>query len=136
MTVLRWQLIDPSTSDVYTFPRNPLSMTSPYPVKAVTASGTTNGAILLTEGAPTAQQWSFSGPLLDKQNLLDLLDWTYSRRRRLLIQDHFARQISCYLTGLEVTPVRRTGYYYSHDYTINALALSVSAPTVANAGPL
>jgi hypothetical protein len=135
VTVLRWKLIDPSNTDVYTFPRNPLSMTSPYRVKAVTASSTTNGKILLTEGAQTAQQWSFSGPLLDKQNLLDLLDWTYDRRRRVLIQDHFSRQISCYLTGLDVQPKRRTGYYYSHDYTINALVLDVSAPTVANAGP-
>lgn len=136
MSVLRWVITDPYLTTSYTLPRNPLSMSSPYPAKAVTSYTTTTGSLLLTEGASTAQPWTFTGPLLDKDNLTDLLSWTYGHKRRLVIRDHFGRDITCYLTGLEVIPKRRTGYYYSHDYTMSALVISVSAPTVANAGPL
>jgi hypothetical protein len=96
---------------------------------------TTNNKTLLYEGLTPAKAWQFSGPILDKQQFTDLTSWVYDRKRRVIINDHYGRNISCVLTTFEVTPKRRNGYYYSHEYTISALVLAVSAPTIANQGP-
>lgn len=148
MTVKRWKFVDVFlTADnnlgaggtdlplSYTFPRNPMAMSSPYPDKAVTPATSARGRHLLFEGTTPPKQWTFNGPLLDKDHFEDLYHWVYERKWRIRIEDHFGRHIYCYLLSMEVEPKRRIGYYYSHDYTISALALSVGAPTVANSGP-
>ncbi len=137
--VRRWVMTDPydtnSATNTYNFPRNPKEMTSLHAERAVSSMSTTNHKILLFEGQTPAKQWQFSGPILDKQQFTDLTAWVYNRKRRVNINDHYGRNISCVLTSFDVVPKRRNGHYYSHEYTISALVLNVSAPTIPNDGP-
>jgi hypothetical protein len=139
MSVLRWVITDPTdidpTTNTYTFPRNPESMTSIFHELPITAQSSTRGHALLWEGATQAKAWSFQGAILDKQHLLDLHLWVLTKKRRLILTDHFGRAITLVFNSLEVVPKRRTNVYYSHDYTVNALIISSTAPTVANSGP-
>ncbi len=127
--VKRWRIINPNDSNAatreYRFPQNPEKMTSPYPKKSVTSSGTPRGRILLWQGGTGAQQWSFSGPILNKKHLDDLAHWVYDIRNRLVIEDHYGRYIGVYLTDLDAVPRRRVNRYYSHEYTVNAMVLTL-----------
>lgn len=138
-TVKRWVITDPYDSNpatnTYLFPRNPADMTSVFPERAVASMTTTAGAILVYEGATPAKSWQFSGPLLDKQQYLDLDQWVYGRKRRVVITDHYGRNITVVLQTLDVVPKRRVNYYWSHDYTVTALILGITAPTVGPGGP-
>lgn len=138
--VRRWVITDPydgnPLTNTYHFPRNPSDMTSLHAERAISSMATTNNKTLLYEGITPAKNWQFSGPILDKQQFLDLHAWVYDRIRRVVINDHYGRNISCVLNTFEVVPKRRTGHYYSHDYTVTALVLAVSAPTIGNEGPL
>jgi hypothetical protein len=140
MSVLRWVIVDPydanPTTNTYTFPRNPAEMSSVYPERAVSSLATTNGKVLLYEGTTPPKQFTFGGPVLDKQQFLDLQTWVYSKKRRLNLTDHYGRVISCVLTAVDLVPKRRINYYYSHQYEVTGLVLSVGAPTVANTGPV
>lgn len=139
MSVLRWKITDPHDTNVatktYTFPMNPRDMTSPYRERSIATSPTTRGRVLMFEGALPAKTWSFSGPILDKAHMDALRLWVYNRPGRVIITDHFGRNIECVLQVLEVTPKRRVGKYYSHEYSVTALITSISAPTVPNEGP-
>jgi hypothetical protein len=139
MSVKRWVLSDPydtnSATNHYTFPRNPVAMTSLNTERQVTSLGTLGGTILLHEGARAAKAWQFNGPILDKAHYDALYGWVYDRRRRVQLTDHFGRTISLVLTTMEAVPVRRVNIYWSHDYTISALVLAVSPATVTDDGP-
>lgn len=138
MTVLRWQIYDPSDDDpdtnTYVFPRNPAEMSSIYQDRTISTLPTTAGKILLWEGARNAKQFTFGGPVLEKSHFDALRTWVY-RRRRLVITDHFGRQITCVLTNIDLVPKRRLNVYYSHDYTVTGLMLEVTPPSVPNSGP-
>jgi hypothetical protein len=139
MSVLRWVIVDPydtnSLTNTYHFPRNPRDMSSVYPDRPVTAMTTTAGKVLLYEGATPPKPFTFSGPILDKQQFLDLQTWVYTKKRRLNITDHFGRVISCILTTVDMVPKRRVNYYYSHEYVVSGLVLGVSAATGPVDGP-
>ena len=139
-TVRRWVITDPHdddpTTNTYLFPRNPATMSSLNAERNVSSLSTTNGVRLLYEGQSPAKAWTFAGPLLDRQQYEDLNSWVYERLSRVVINDHFGRDLTVVLTTFELVPVRRMGYYYSHDYTVSALVLAVGAPTVDNAGPV
>ncbi len=138
MAIKRWVLRDPSdtnpATNTYTFIRNPREMTSLYQERAITSTPTTAGRILLWEGARNAKQFTFSGPVLEKSLFDALQKWVY-KRRRLILTDHYGREISCVLTNIDLVPKRRVGYYYSHEYTVSGLALAIGQPTVDNEGP-
>lgn len=138
MNVLRWVIKDPHdtnpATNTYTFPRNPREMSSVYPERAVSSMTTTFGKVLLYEGTTPAKQFTFAGPILEKTHFDALRDFVYKRKRRLVITDHFGRQITCVLTAVEMVPVRRVNYYYSHDYTVTGLITNLTEPTVPNAG--
>lgn len=137
--VQRWVIKDPYTDDAddryYHFPRNPTTMGNVYPERPVSAFATTMGKVLLYEGATQPRQWSFSGPILDKDQFAALQHWVYTKKRRLVLTDHFGRDITLVFTSLELIPKRRVNYYYSHDYTVNALIISITPATVKNDGP-
>lgn len=139
MSTLRWVIVDPydpnPLTNTYHFPRNPSEMSSPLPERAVSSMTTSAGKTLLYEGATPPKQWTFSGPILDKQQFLDLQKWVYTKKRRLNLTDHFGRIISLVFTAVEMTPKRRVNYYYSHDYVVTALVLSVGPATVPPTGP-
>lgn len=140
MGVQRWVITDPSDTDPttnrYVFPRNPSTMTNVYPERQVSSFASTAGKVILFEGATQPRQWTFTGPILDKQQFLDLQTWVYTKKRRLILTDHYSRQITLVFTALEMLPKRRVNYYYSHDYTVTALILSITAATVPETGPV
>jgi hypothetical protein len=137
--VRRWVITDPydtnPTTNTYHFPRNPREMTSLHRERAVSSLSTTNHKILLYEGQTPAKSWTFSGSFLHMSEYDDLREWIYDRKRRLIINDHYGRNITCVLTALDAVPKRRIGYYYSHEYTVTALVLDVSDPTIGDQGP-
>ncbi len=132
--VRRWVLTDPfdtnPATNTYTFPRNPSSMTSVFPTRQVSSMSTSAGKILLYEGQTPTTQWEFSGMVLSKTQLDSLHAWVYKKRRRVVLNDHFGRNITLVFTGMDAVPRRRVNYYYSHDYTVTALILGVTTPTV------
>lgn len=137
--VRRWKITDPydtnPLTNTYTFPRNPRDMTSLHQERAISSMSTTAHRILLYEGQTPAKQWQFSGPILHKSDYDDLRHWVYDRTRRLVLNDHFGRNITLVFTTLEAVPKRRHGYYYSHEYTVSSLVLSVTDPTIDEGGP-
>lgn len=140
MSVLRWVLNDPydtnPATNTYTFPRNPESMTSPLGERSLSSLVTTAGKVLLYEGTTPAKSWQFSGPLLEKAHYDALYTWVYTKNRRVNLTDHYGRVLSLAFQTLDAQPKRRVNYYWSHDYTVTALILSMSAATVGNVGPV
>lgn len=128
--VQRWRFID--GLDTYTVPINPNEMTSPFPEKNIQVQTTvsSNGQPVVYEGATKPTQWQFSGVILGEQHLTDLLAWS-QKKRRIVINDHFGRSLDVYITAFKPTP-KRSSRYWKHEYTVNALVFSISAPTVHN----
>ncbi len=137
MTVKRWVIKDPTNTDSYTFPRNPVSMTSVYADLAISSLPTMRGKRLFWQGATPAKEWSFTGIILDKSNLTEMHRWCLTKERRLVVVDHYGRIITCVFTKFDAVPKRRRNVYWSHDYTATAQIVSVVAAniTVPNTGP-
>jgi len=142
MTVLRWRLQDPANpTDAYTFPQNPNRMTSPFPSRLVTTKGTTavDGQVLMWEGPTEPQSWSFGGPIKNAAHYEALRSWVYDRQGRLFLWDHFGRRyvviLKTFKPETEGPAKRQPGRYWFHDYTIDALVVSISMPTVGDEGP-
>ena len=97
--------------------------------------GTTamDGQALLFEGFAAPTEWTFSGSTLDAANYEALRAWTYDRPgRRLYLYDHYGRRMTIVLKQFAPTPKRSIGKYWRHEYTITALVLDISAPTVGD----
>ena len=138
MTIQRWKLTDPYTSATYTFHPNPNAMTSPFPERNLTTRVTTavDGAVLTIEGNRIPKDWTFSGDILEHVQYEALRAWVYDRTgRRVIVSDHFGRDIVCVLRNFDPTPKRAIGRYWRHTYTITAMVVSVSAPTLEEVSP-
>ncbi len=129
--VLRWKFR--SGNETWTVPQNPSSMTSPFGNRNVTAKFSTGGQVLLTEGAVQPAAWSFEGTVRSKEHYEELRRWVYDVKERVIITDHFGREILCVLLGFEATPKRSNNVYWHHQYKVNALVLYVGPPTVGEA---
>lgn len=143
--VTRWHFYDPAleyerpnlSADSmwhleWTVPINPREMSSPFPEKSVTIRQTTalNGQVLLYEGSSPPANWTFSGAILDWEHYWRLQVWS-SKGNRIVITDHFGRDIVCYLTRFDPSPKRAIGRYWRHEYTMSALVLETpTQPTV------
>jgi len=144
MAVLRWRFddpADPSSAGAYTFPWNPRAMSSPFPEKAITTQGTVavGGLVVLWEGAQMPQQWTFTGTTKNAAHYEALRSWVLDRPSgRIYVWDHFGRRLTVVLKAFKAEPPNgkaKVGRYWSHEYTITALVLAVSAPTVGDGGP-
>lgn len=138
--VLRWRLQDPaSPTDEYTFPRNPSRMSSPFPARAVTTQGVTakDGQVLMWEGVMQPQQWTFGGTIVNAAHYENLRSWVYNKQGRLFLWDHFGRRFTVVLKSFKADPPERAkiGRYWYHEWEIEALVISISAPTVDDDGP-
>jgi hypothetical protein len=133
--VKRWVFTDAVTGDTYTVPRNPDNMTSPFPERNVQSKFTTaiTGQVLLTEGAPVISQWQFSGKVADARHYEQLRHWVNDVNHRVVITDHYGRDILCVLTKFDARPKRDMHRLWSHEYTVTALVLKVGEPTVVPA---
>lgn len=142
MTVLRWKFQDPADSSgagTYTFPWNPKTMTSPFPDKAITMKGTTavDGQTLMWEGMSQPASWSFGGAIKDAAHYEAMRAWVYDRQGRLFVWDHFGRRLIVVLKKFNPSPAEkmRIGRYWYHTYTIDAVVIAISSPTVTDSGP-
>lgn len=130
-----WVFIDPyddnDDTNTYSFPINPNAMTSPFPTRTISASFTTaiSGQTLLTEGAPKPSQWQFTGSIFNAAHYDALRSWVYERNRRIIVQDHFGRPITCVLVFFDAQPKQVQKKYWMHTYTITALVVDVGEPT-------
>ncbi len=127
----RWTITD--ANGVYTFRPNPNTMTSPFGKRNITSKVTTavDGQVLFFEGGKAAQEWTFGGDITDHEQYEALRHWVFDRLgTRVIVTDHFGRQINCVLVDFKPTPKRAVGKYWRHTYEITALVTSVGAPTV------
>lgn len=132
LVIHRWTFTDPATGNSYVWPRNPDHMTSPFKSRNIQTKYTTalgRGKVLLIEGAPSLAQWQFGGIVKDAAMYEQLRFWVEEIDGRVIVEDHFGRQIECVLTSFDAKPHNDSRRYWSHDYTITAIVLNVGAPT-------
>lgn len=132
-TIKRWTFR--AEGQAYTVPVNPNAMTSLFPTRAITARTTTAGAVLLFEGARQPAPWSFSGDILNAAHYEALRHWVYDIKQRVVISDHWGRDIECVLSSFAPVPKRALGKYWRHTYEISGTVLRVGAPTVFDSDP-
>ncbi len=132
---LRWKFVDPydpTATNTFTFPRNPNTMTSPFPRRNVTATGTTaiNGRKLLTEAQASPTEWTFGGNIHNSTHYEELRSWVYERYgRRLYLYDHFGRRLTIVPLEFRPIPKRTVGQYWRHTYEIVAMVLDIGGAT-------
>lgn len=128
--VQRWTFLDLTTLEQATVPLNPNEMTSPYAARKFTYLTTTAGpagSLVINEGRPEPQQWTFSGEILNQAHFNFLRKWT-SKTSRVQIVDHFGRRINVLFVSFAPTPKRATNYYWRHGYTVTCTVLGVADP--------
>lgn len=127
MSVLRWELFDPTVSETYVFYINPSQGGSPTYQKNITAQATTapGGKTLLFEGADSPQTFEFSGTILNQGMYDAMLHW-YNKRRQVRITDDLGRQFWIYITQFEATRKRVAppNHQWKHDFKISAFILN------------
>jgi hypothetical protein len=120
----RWQLVDPLTDDVYTFPRNPVSWNGPpertiyYHHDAAVAPG---GRILSWAEAGRAWPMEFAGRTFTQGEYQDLQEWS-AKRYRFWLVDH--RETTWLVTFTQFDArarIDRSVGVWSHDYTMKTL---------------
>jgi hypothetical protein len=129
-TTIKWQLVDPVTSEAYAFEINPNTGGSLTRQKNVTNYSTTadDSVIVLYEGADTPQQVDVSGTLLTQGQYTNLVYW-YSKRRPVLLIDDLGRNIWVYFT--QFTPSRKWTYQspWRHDWSAQFYVIGPQAVT-------
>lgn len=117
--MIRWQLRDLDTNEVYTMRRNPREMSTPSnPKRIQTHQGHLRTGFRQGE-LPT--NFTFRGRVNDEATYNALLGW--SQRRRVEITDHRGRVHEIMPTAFDPTP-RRSGRHdmaWTFDYTFTAL---------------
>jgi hypothetical protein len=113
-------------------------MGSPFPTRVLSYEGTTavDGQVLLWEGTRTPANWSFSGVIKNAAHYEALRAWTYDRQGRLFLFDHFGRRLVVVLKEFKPEPAAkaRIGRYWHHTYSIDALVISISQPSLSDGG--
>jgi hypothetical protein len=136
LAMQRWQFHDPSDPDpvtnTWTVPINPREMSSVFPTRAFTQKHSTavDGQLLLFEGPPAPVDFTFAGAILDANHYDMLRSWTYERHTAIEIRDHFGRTLLVVMTKFDVKPKNARGVYWRHEYSIEALLLDISPPTL------
>lgn len=125
--VVKWTLYDPTVPETYTFPYNPNEGGTPGVSKKITTEVTAaaDGSAIIFEGRPDPQKISFSGSILDQQQLDDLMVW-FQKERQLLLTDDLGRQYWVYLTSFSATRERWRSHPWKHKYSAEATILDVA----------
>jgi len=142
VAVLKWKIVDPSdanpATNTYNFMWNPSEMSSPFPERSVTVSSAVapDGQSVLWEGATQPVQFTFRGTTPNATQYEALREWVYERRGRMYLYDHFGRRMLVVFKKFDPTPgaKARPGRYWYHSYTVTALVLAITAPTVGDGG--
>lgn len=138
MAVHRWKFKDQATE--ITLEINPSEMDGPFGSRTITASATTAGRVLVTEGGFTPKSMNFSGKILTKDQYMTMVDWWVPSpngshdQRRITVTDHFGRALVVIPMTFDPKPERSPSHYWKHSFTATCMVLSVGSPTVDNEG--
>lgn len=114
----RFVLQDPAPGgDEYVLPRNPTSMTSPFPDNVLSTDVTTapDGQILTWEGARQVKEWSWSG-YLDTEEQLETMLAFQQLNHRFFVLDHRNRAWVVSFESFDPEPVRNVDVPWAHSY--------------------
>ena len=104
----RWTFTDLTTSEVYTFERNPREMTSPHlPQGTVALPMTVDTRNRATRSLPTPTEWSFTGDIRTEAQHEALRTWA-KRTSFVKVTDHLGRQWKVQLVQFDVAEQRPT----------------------------
>jgi hypothetical protein len=123
MARIGWIWEDATDGTTMVMPINPNDGASPAYQKNLTKKTTSAGRTLIQEGAPSPQQFDFSGVLLTKAHYDFVLN-LWRKRHPLRLTDDLGRTFTVYLESF--TPHRkpsRAGYPWKHDYQATAVIL-------------
>lgn len=126
MATTRWTLEDALTGDVFTFPINPRTMTSPIRqgTAGTTAAGVRNGAnspaTILRRTGPT--EVTISGFIRNEAHKDALDEWCSDAHGKVLITDHLGRTFECFLQDFLATE-RKTNRVNPDRWTYDIKAL-------------
>lgn len=99
----RWVFTDPVTSAVYTVPRNPREMTSPYPPRNTQVmANAIDGRARVVRTFTVPMEWEFVGDIRSEAHYGALLAWS-AKDYRVRITDHFNRTWEVLLTQFDPT---------------------------------
>lgn len=117
--VRRWTFYDPVTTGTFTLPRNPSKASSPKVDKRISFDVTTGdgGHAIASEGAMAPRTFSFSGVLLDEDELDEMRDWT-SRRGLIRITDDLGRAYGVRFKSASFSRRRMASVPVLHDYSV------------------
>jgi hypothetical protein len=103
MTVIRWTLTDPATSESWTMPINPNAMTSPQTAKTLRhAYGIRRGVdrVRTFKTPNPAVQWEWSGVIRSKEHYDDYVYWA-SKTGEVHVTDHLGRTWEVFMASFE-----------------------------------
>jgi hypothetical protein len=126
----KWQLIDPVTSEYYSFEINPNTGGSLTRQKNVTQYSTTadDSTIVLYEGSDQPQPVTVSGTLLSQAQYQNMIYW-YSKRRQVLLIDDLGRNIWVYFVHWEPQRKWTKQSPWRHDWSAQFFIIGPQAVT-------
>ena len=127
MPVQRWTLYNPATSQLLTFPRNPVEGALPGYEKNVTTGTTTSpeGQPLIWEGRAKVRTMPFNGNIRDKAHFDFMLAW-YRAKVACVVTDDLGNTFTLYLTRFVPTRRNRHNNRWSATYEAEAVVLGSS----------
>lgn len=126
--VNRWTLQsyyrnDQGLFDSYTLPRNPVTFEQVFGSLAVSSEPTTaGGRILSWEGAPVANEWTFTGHVFDQGEYEAMRYWGV-RNRKVYLTTHFNERFRVAVNGIEFQRVRDAARPWHQTYTMHITLL-------------
>lgn len=104
----RWTFTDLTTSEVYTFPRNPRLMTTPHLARATTPlAGCIDTRTRSARRHDNPMEWSFTGDIRTEAHHAALRDWA-KRSTFIQVTDHLDRAWKVQMVQFDVTEQRPT----------------------------
>lgn len=119
-STVKWRFEAPF--DTFVFPKNPSSMSDPYPIQKITAESTTAGKPHLWVGTGTPVEWRVEG-YTDSEYVLARFEDFYARKQRFDVVDHLSRRMTVSFENLDLRPRRVPGIPYGTDYSLTFLVL-------------
>ncbi len=126
--MMMWTFTDLSTDEVWTMPKNPKSMSNPYPKKQISAQPAGTGSDRrATASQRLAHEWSFEGSTRTQDHLTTLAQWS-QRDSVVRVSDHIGRTFD--VVFVELTPEEKRAnkvgglIHYRFRYTMKCLLLA------------
>lgn len=128
---VKWEFYDPETDESYVFEVNPSGGGSPQYMKKMNYQTTSavDGLAIAFEGRQEAQQSSFTGTVLSKDQYDAMVAW-FNKRHAVQYTDDLNRTLSIYITSFEPQRQRALHYPWKHTYTVKYMVLSITEHTI------